>query len=355
MADNVTFQSSTLATPAAGVVVSTDEGAGGQVQRVKLCLSADGSETHISADANGLEIQGPGVAGTPAGGVITVQGVSGGTTLPVTEASAATIATNTGNAATSLAILDDWDESDRAKVNPIVGQAGLSAGAGAVDAATPRVTLASDDPGVALLGTIDADTGGILTAVQIMDDWDNGASDGASVSGDVAHDTADAGEPVKIGGKALDIGATATVAANDRTNLAALRNGQQVVIGGDTNVLSQNLQITDADGAQTDLAIISVSAGTAIVVTGLEVTADEANSVGVSCRIGFGTANTPAADAAKMLFFHPGMVPGAAYFKGNGGGIIGMGASDEDVRITCEDPVSGSISVTVTYFTVAIG
>jgi len=44
------------------------------------------------------------------------------------------------------------------------------------------------------------ESGGALTALQIMDDWDNAASDGASVSGDVAHDSADAGEPVKIGG-----------------------------------------------------------------------------------------------------------------------------------------------------------
>lgn len=73
-------------------------------------------------------------------------------------------------AVTSLAILDDWDESDRAKVNLIVGQAGISAGAGAVAANTPRLTLASDDPAVALLGTIDADTGSIVTAVQLIDD-----------------------------------------------------------------------------------------------------------------------------------------------------------------------------------------
>lgn len=50
---------------------------------------------------------------------------------------------------TAVQIMDDWDESDRAKVNLIVGQAGISAGAGAVGATTPRVTLASDDPLVA--------------------------------------------------------------------------------------------------------------------------------------------------------------------------------------------------------------
>src|SRR5688500_16941683 len=51
----------------------------------------------------------------------------------------------------ALQIIDDWDESDRAKVNLIVGQAGIAAGAGAVGVTVPRVTLASDDPGVALL------------------------------------------------------------------------------------------------------------------------------------------------------------------------------------------------------------
>ena len=59
---------------------------------------------------------------------------------------------------TALEIIDDWDESDRAKVNPIVAQVGVTGGAGAVAANTQRVTLASDDPAVA--------------ALQIVDDWD---------------------------------------------------------------------------------------------------------------------------------------------------------------------------------------
>lgn len=47
---------------------------------------------------------------------------------------------------TAVEIIDDWDESDRAKINLIVGQAGIAAGAGAVGVTVPRVTLASDDP-----------------------------------------------------------------------------------------------------------------------------------------------------------------------------------------------------------------
>jgi len=54
MADNVQFQSTQLATPASGTQVSTDEAASGHIQRVKLTYSADGADTHIPADANGL-------------------------------------------------------------------------------------------------------------------------------------------------------------------------------------------------------------------------------------------------------------------------------------------------------------
>lgn len=45
-----------------------------------------------------------------------------------------------------------------------------AAGAGAVTGGTLRTTLASDDPAVALLGTIDADTGAIKTATELIDD-----------------------------------------------------------------------------------------------------------------------------------------------------------------------------------------
>lgn len=67
--------------------------------------------------------------------------------------------------AASLAILDDFDESDRAKVNLIVGQAGIAAGAGAVGATVPRMTLASDDPAVAALEAIETATPALGTAL----------------------------------------------------------------------------------------------------------------------------------------------------------------------------------------------
>lgn len=73
-----------------------------------------------------------------------------------------------GGALTALQVIDDWDESDRAKVNPIVGQAGVAAGAGAVGATTQRVTLASDDPAVAALQILDNAVSGSEMQVDVV-------------------------------------------------------------------------------------------------------------------------------------------------------------------------------------------
>ncbi len=79
--------------------------------------------------------------------------------------------------AASLAAMDDWDESNRAKVNLIASQAGITGGAGAVAANTPRVTLASDDPAVTSLAALD---NAIYTD---DDDWTDGSSQHVLVGG----------------------------------------------------------------------------------------------------------------------------------------------------------------------------
>lgn len=73
-------------------------------------------------------------------------------TLPL-PTGAATLAEQQTQTA-SLSVLDDWDESDRAKVNPIVGQAGIQGGAGAVSANTTRVAIATDANTVQVTGTV---------------------------------------------------------------------------------------------------------------------------------------------------------------------------------------------------------
>lgn len=211
------------------------------------------------------------------------------------------------------------------------------------------------------------ETGGNLaaaaTSLAILDDWDNTASDGASVTGDVAHDSPDAGEPVKVGMKAVDVGATPTaVTANDRTNWYATRAGVPFVLGGHPNTSTSGIIITDANNAQTDLAVSpAIAAGTALVVTKLSVMADNANTVAVSVRIGFGAANTPAAGtvagslSTAVILHHPGIAAGSGVIEGNGSGIVGIGASDQELRVTCGDPTGGNITILVTYFTILIG
>jgi hypothetical protein len=88
MADDITLTSTNPAGPPNGTKQATDEhGTRGHMPLVKVAFSADGDATPVLVDANGIEVQGAGVAGTPAGGVASVQGVAGGTAVPVSAAS----------------------------------------------------------------------------------------------------------------------------------------------------------------------------------------------------------------------------------------------------------------------------
>jgi hypothetical protein len=170
------------------------------------------------------------------------------------------------------------------------------------------------------------------------------------------HDAIDAGEPVKIGAKAIALKADPTaVASNDRTDLYAMRNGIQFTLGGHPNLITKQFNITDADGAQTDLNILNavVAATDIAVVTHIAVTCDNANTVDVAVRIGFGAANTPAADAAGIILSHPGIAPGSGMIVGNGAGILGIGAVGEELRMTSEDPTTGNLDVVVGYFIIS--
>ena len=83
---------------------------------------------------------------------------------------------------------------------------------------------------------------------------------------------------------------------------------------------------------------------------------DEACTVGVSVRIGFGdslaTAPADQASAVGTVFSHPGLVPGAQYGRGDGSGILGVGADGEDLSITAEVPTGGSGKCVVSYYTI---
>lgn len=169
----------------------------------------------------------------------------------------------------------------------------------------------------------------------------------ATVAGDVAHGAANSGNPVQSGFEAIAHGSNPTaVAAGQRTKGYANRAGVPFTIGGHPNIQTVRLQFT---AAQTDTAIVTVAAGTKIVVTSLQVTLDNASTVYPSVRIGFGTATTPT--TAGVVAAHGGVPAGGGFTRGDGSGIIGIGSDDQDLRITTVGAATGNgVEVVVTYY-----
>lgn len=295
------------------------------------------------------------VQGTVADGILVNLGtnndvVVSATDLDIRNLTSTDVVTVTGGAGQTADVKITLDSESVAVTN-----AGITTIAGAVAGTEMQVdVLTMPTVAVTNAGTFAVQDATAQASLSVMDDWDNGASDGASVSGDVAHDTADAGEPVKVGHVAIAHGTNPTaVAAADRTNWYANRAGVPFVMGGHPNTITKSFQVTDADGAQTNADILgAISSGTKYVVTGLQVYADNTNSVNVQCRIGFGTTTTPAVDAAAVLFSHNGIAPGGGAVIGNGGGILGIGADGAELRITCSDPTGGALDIVVQYYTI---
>jgi hypothetical protein len=138
MADNITLNPG-----ASGDVIAADEISGVKHQRVKIEFGPDGSATEVAPLAP-----------------LPVATISGQTTVAsgsgaIDNTTQRVVLATDDAAASSLGVIDDWDESDRAKVNPIVGQAGVASGNGTVGNTTQRVVLATDDAAVSSLGVID--------------------------------------------------------------------------------------------------------------------------------------------------------------------------------------------------------
>lgn len=147
MADNLTLQT-TVATAPSGSVIATDDVTSVHFQKIKIDVGADGVSAPLS-NSNPIPI-------SDASGSLTVDGT-------VATTNAGTFAVQeSGGALTALQVIDDWDETDRAKVNPIVAQAGVQAGSGVVTANTQRVVLATDvalPAGTNAIGKLSANTG----------------------------------------------------------------------------------------------------------------------------------------------------------------------------------------------------
>jgi hypothetical protein len=179
----------------------------------------------------------------------------------------------------------------------------------------------------------------------------SGTVTASNTTGDLAHDDADStSKPVKIGARAIAHGANpSAVAADDRTNLYANRHGIPFFIGGHPNIISIGFNLSSATS---NAALITVSTGTKIVITQMQAVAGTDVSTTPSVLIGFGTANTPAIGNAGNVLSHPAMPGGGGISRGDGTGIIAIGADNEDLRYTTGTITGGSVHVLVSYFTI---
>lgn len=301
MADSVTLDAMT-----GGDTIAADDISGAKYQRIKLVHGADGVNAGDVSTANGFPVQV--VSALPAG------------TNNIGDVDVLSIVPGTG--ATNLGKAEDSAHTSGDTGVMALGVANVAQSSLAADG--DYIPLATDTKG------------NVLT------------------TGNIAHDGVDAGNPGLTGYRAIAHGTNPTaVAAADRTVAYSNRHGIPFIIGGHPNVLTAGLNVTDADGAQTNTAIITVSSGLKIVVTHIQAIADKANSgTSVQCRVGFGASATPAEDAAGQVLNHPGIPPGGGAVVGNGAGIIGIGGDGDDLRLTCADPAGGSISINVGYYTI---
>ena len=159
------------------------------------------------------------------------------------------------------------------------------------------------------------------------------------------------------GGMAVAHGANPDAAdAGDAGAILLNRHRIPFGIGGHPNQKSATYLWT---GATTDDNVLAtIAGGTKYAITRITITLDEATTVGVACRLGFGTASVPALPAANgdavddILFYHPGMVPGSMHTVGDGSSILGVGGDGSELRITAEATTSGTGVVTVSYFAI---
>ena len=117
----------------------------------------------------------------------------------------------------------------------------------------------------------------------------------------------------------------------------------KVVPRGDADVITRRDNYT---AAQTDTAIVSVSAGTKIVVVSMTAVLGGNATVKAAIRVGFGAANTPT--SAGVYLSHPNVVAGSGVAER----IPVVGADGEDLRITCAVPTGDSFDVVTKYYTV---
>jgi len=278
-----------------------------------------------------------------------------------------TIASDNTAFTVNVGTFPDNEPFNVAQINGVA----VTMGNGISGTGVQRVTLASDSTGqVAVASFPDNEPFNVAQINGVTPLMGNGATGTGALrvsiandstgivaaNGTVAHDAADAGAPVKMGGKAVAHGSNPTgVAAADRTDWYFNRAGIPFMIGGHPNSITISAQIQDVDGALTDQALVSVAGGSKIAVTRLTASCDGSTTAPTNIKVGFGAATLPASahtGVAGILHEFDGVPAGGGFTIGDGSGLLGIGADGEDLRYTIEDPAGGNCSISVSYFTV---
>lgn len=201
---------------------------------------------------------------------------------------------------------------------------------------------------------VNVQIGNATLSAGVIDETGASAVDALAIGGGTAHDAVDSGNPIKIGGVAVSGSASPTsVASGDRTRFIANQHGIPYMMGGHPNLITREYDFGTAAQTDVNLAAATVAADERVYVTRLEVLCDNANSVAVSARVGFGTASVPAASStgvSGMIASHPGIAAGSGIICGNGSGIIAVGAAGEEPRITTSAATSGNTHVIISYY-----
>lgn len=236
MADNVTLNSGS-----GGAVAAADDIGSVFYQRVKLSVGADGTAVDAIPVSAALDTTATGVQA-----VGLVAQFDDTTPAAVTENQFAPVRLST-------------ERSLHVEVRDAAGnERGMVVDASGFPTVNVNGTVTVGSHAVTNAGTFAVQDAAAEASLSVLDDWDNAASDGASVSGDTAHDAVDAGEPVKIGGYASAAAPTGVSGDADRVNAWFLRNGAQAavitaagaLIGGDaTNGL--DVDVTRVTGTVT--------------------------------------------------------------------------------------------------------
>jgi hypothetical protein len=312
----------------------------------------------------------------PVSGTVTA---NAGTNLN-TSALALEAGGNLAAIAASASVLDDWDETDRAKVNPIVGQAGVAAGTGTDGATVQRVTLATNvglPAGTNNIGDVDvltvpaplSTTGGGTEATALRVTVANNSTGLLPVSGtvtanqgtagtawevvgDVAADVAVPANPLAVGGRASD--ALPTEVSNDGDSVYKwlLRNGATMtamlphlgMIGDPYTLTSETAQYTTA---QTSTILAAVATGETMAVTSIQIQAGGTVAGTLQVYFGDGSYNRGNSFAIFDGEFAPSatLKPGFAMAPPK----PWIGPINQDLRVTGVGAIN-PLTITVWYY-----